>query len=84
MTQAARSSFVFGIYLVALGLAIMVVPDLVLAPFGFPPTSEVWLPFLFLSLVAFVLFGLAPPQLILFGVLDLLGALWTFLALRSR
>jgi hypothetical protein len=117
MTQAARSVFVFGIYLAALGLAIMVVPNLVLAPFGFPPTSEVWLrlagtltaiigwfflvaarhgtesffratlvtrPFLFLSLVAFVLFGLAPPQLILFGVLDLLGALWTFLALRSR
>jgi hypothetical protein len=39
-------------------------------------------PFLFLSLCAYVLFGLAPPQLILFGVVDLIGAFWTFLALR--
>jgi hypothetical protein len=115
MTQAARSIFVFGIYLVLLGLALMLVPNLVLAPFGFPATNEVWLrvagsetaiigwfflvsarhgtesffratlfarPFLFLSLCAYVLFALAPPQLILFGVVDLLGAAWTFLALR--
>jgi len=39
-------------------------------------------PFLFLSLCGYVLAGLAPVQLILFGVVDLLGALWTFLALR--
>ncbi|MEO6394674.1 MAG: hypothetical protein ABIO40_02030 [Devosia sp.] len=115
MTLAARSIFVFGLYLVLLGAALMIVPNVVLAPFGFPATNEVWIrlagslvviigwfflvaarhengpffratllarPFLFLSLVAFVLFGLAPPQLILFGVIDLLGALWTFLALR--
>ncbi len=32
--------------------------------------------------VAFVLFGFAGPQLIMFGVIDLLGAIWTGLALR--
>jgi hypothetical protein len=32
---------------------------------------------------AFVLLGLASPALILFGVADLLGAIWTHLALRS-
>jgi len=32
---------------------------------------------------AFVFFGLARPVLILFGVVDLLAAIWTWLALRS-
>lgn len=32
---------------------------------------------------AFVLLGLARPLLIMFGVIDLLGAIWTGLALRS-
>jgi hypothetical protein len=39
-------------------------------------------PFLFLSLCAYVLFGLAPPQLVLFGAIDLIGAAWTLYALR--
>jgi hypothetical protein len=33
---------------------------------------------------AFVLLGLAEPILILFGVVDLLGAGWTFAALRAE
>jgi hypothetical protein len=33
--------------------------------------------------IAFVLLGLASPPLILFGVADLLGAIWTGWALRS-
>ncbi len=32
---------------------------------------------------AFVLLGLAPPMLAVFGVVDLVGALWTAAALRS-
>ena len=36
-----------------------------------------------LFFVAFVLLGLAPPVLLLFGLVDLLGATWTGLALRS-
>lgn len=31
----------------------------------------------------FVLLGFAGPPLVLFGVVDLLGAIWTGLALRS-
>jgi hypothetical protein len=34
--------------------------------------------------VAFVLFGFAGPPLIMFGVIDLLGAIWTGLALQSE
>ena len=36
-----------------------------------------------LFFAAFVLLGYAPAQLILFSVVDLLGALWTWLALRA-
>jgi len=36
-----------------------------------------------LFFTAFVAMGLAPPQLILFGVVDAGGALWTLLALRA-
>jgi hypothetical protein len=38
---------------------------------------------LIIFFAAFVLLGLASPPLILFGVVDLLGAAWTGLALRS-
>lgn len=38
--------------------------------------------FAFLGFVAFALFGLVKPSLILFGTVDLFGAAWTFFALR--
>ena len=34
-------------------------------------------------LAAFVLLGLAPPQLLVFGLVETAGALWTWLALRA-
>ena len=37
-----------------------------------------------LFFVVFVLLDLAPPSLILFGVIDALGALWTGLCLRAE
>lgn len=37
-----------------------------------------------LFFIAFVVAGLAPPVLILFGVIDLAGAAWTALALRAE
>lgn len=37
----------------------------------------------FASFVIFVLLSMAPPVLILFGLVDLAGAAWTALALRS-
>lgn len=36
-----------------------------------------------LFFVAFVIAGLAPPALILFGVIDSVAAAWTFVAMRS-
>lgn len=40
--SATTSIRVFGVYLVVLGAALIVAPNPVLAPFGYPPTSEVW------------------------------------------
>ncbi|HYE70345.1 MAG TPA: hypothetical protein VD932_02355 [Aquabacterium sp.] len=37
----------------------------------------------FVAFSTFVLLGMAPPVLALFGVVDLLGAVWTGLALRA-
>ena len=37
-----------------------------------------------LFFITFVLAGLAPPVLVLFGLVDFAAALWTFFALRSE
>ena len=37
----------------------------------------------FLALTAFALLGLASPMIALFGVLDLLGGIWTWRALKA-
>ncbi len=36
-----------------------------------------------LFFIAFVIAGIAPPAMILFGAIDLAAALWTFFAMRS-
>jgi hypothetical protein len=36
-----------------------------------------------LFFIAFVVAGLAPPALILFGLIDFAAAMWTFFAMRS-
>ncbi|MCL7454906.1 MAG: hypothetical protein M8467_17865 [Anaerolineae bacterium] len=117
MSKSATSVFVFGIYLVFLGLGFLVIPNTLLPLFGMPTTSEVWIRVMAMLLlilayyyirtarreltfffqltvharasvivffVAFVLLDLAPAILILFGAVDLLGALWTAWALRSE
>src|SRR5918999_4882298 len=43
MSRAAKSLFVFGIYLCGLGLILLLVPNLILQLFGVPPTNEVWI-----------------------------------------
>lgn len=43
MSQAAKSLFVFGIYLCVLGLLLLLAPNLLLRLFGVPPTDEVWI-----------------------------------------
>jgi len=42
MTRAARSVFVFSIYLFVLGSILVVVPNTLLSLFGLPRTDEVW------------------------------------------
>ena len=37
-----------------------------------------------LFFIAFVIAGLAPPALILFGVIDFVAAMWTLFAIRSE
>lgn len=43
MTRAARSILVFGGYLLALALAMLLAPNLLLGAFGIAPTGEVWI-----------------------------------------
>jgi len=116
MSKSARSVFVFGLYLLVLGIVLLVVPNFLFGMFAIPSTTEVWIRVvgmlvLFLGFyytqaarkemtdffrwtvylrstviiffVVFVLLDLVSSQLILFGVIDLLGAIWTGLALRS-
>ena len=115
MSPAAKSVFVFGIYLSILGIILVAVPNVMLSLFGLPETEEVWIrvvgvlvlviavfdiqlarkevrEFFWIGVyarcsvivffTAFVLAGYVQPVLILFGVIDLLGALWTWRELR--
>lgn len=116
MSNPAKSILVFGIYLALTGLGFLVVPNVLLALFGFATTTEPWIrvvgllvlilayyyieaarnevkplfrwslycrPAAFVVFTVFVVLGIAKPMMILFGVVDLLGALWTGLALRT-
>lgn len=116
MSNPARSVFVFAVYLAILGVTLIVVPNLLLAIFGIPPTAEVWIRIVgvlvlilayyyiqaarkemidfFRATVSarasvivffsvFTLLGFVKPVLILFGAVDLAGAIWTALTLRS-
>ncbi|MGB2927400.1 MAG: hypothetical protein WBB70_00655 [Desulfobacterales bacterium] len=116
MSKAARSLFVFGLYLIVIGLGFLVMPNLVLRLFGFPETSEPWIRVMAMLLLflayyyifasrnemtefiritvyvrasvilffaAFVLLDLAQPMLLLFGAVDLVAAIWTWLSLRQ-
>lgn len=116
MTRAARSIFLFGIYLVATGLILAVVPNALLSLLRLAPATEPWIrvlgipvgvmgaffiaaarnnvtPFfhftvwgrtiVLLAMTALILLQLAPPVLILFGLMDAAGAVWTRAALRE-
>ena len=116
MSKAAFSVFVFSIYLFALGLVLVVMPNVLLSLFRIPETTDVWIrvvgmlvliigfyyfitarneitPILratvygrfavLVFFVAFVVFGFAPPVLIVFGVIDAAAATWTGIAIRG-
>jgi len=115
VSRAAVSVFAFGIYTVILGLALLVVPNVLLSLFASPTTTEIWIrilgfivvvlgyyyivaarheltplfrasvygrPALIVCFAGFALLGMAEPVIVLFGAIDLLGAVWTALALR--
>jgi len=117
MQSSALTIKVFGVYVVLTGLGLLLAPNVILALFGFAPTTEVWIrvlgalavivgyyywacgtagakPFFratvpgrvgFCALcVALVVAADAPVPLLAFGVADLLGAAWTYLALRKE
>ena len=117
MTPAARSVFLFGIYLYLVGITLLFVPNLFLQTLQLPETKEVWLrivgilvvclgfyyhrsgaqqnigfiqltipvrTFVFISFLALVLLNYAAPVLAGIGAVDLLGAGWTYLALRKK
>ena len=116
MTSPAQSIRVFGAYLIVLALALLLAPGLVLAPFGMPIPTDVWIRVtgMLVALLgvyyllaasaglvaffrwsvpvrlsvmaffaAFVAFSLAPAALLIFAVVDAVGAAWTWLALRK-
>ena len=115
MSRAAKSLFVFGVYLSMLGVVLVLFPNPLLRLFHAPTTNEVWIRIngmfivclsyyylqaarhgltLFIKwtvwgraavIVYFVMFVLltgAPKALLMFGLVDLLSALWTLIALR--
>ena len=117
MSAASISVLAYGIYLVALGIIYMIVPNVPLRLFGFGPTSEPWIRvmaamvfivgyyyiqaartrlttfyrwtlhcrvFFPIFTVVLVVAGLVEPMLLLFGVIDLGGAVWTALSLREQ
>lgn len=116
MTSFARTLFVFGIYMLALGATVVLAPNFLLSLFHVPTTNEVWIrvvgmlviflgiydivaakaehtllikwsiPVRFSVIVFFAVFvvaGLAPPVLLLFGAIDSAGAIWTWSALKK-
>jgi len=114
LTRAAFSVIAFAVYLVVLGLVLVFAPNVLLAIFGLPPVTDVWLRVVgmlvlvlayyyaraarlgliaffpltvhvrgvvILVFAGFVAGGLVAPVLLLFGVADLAGAIWTWRAL---
>ncbi len=116
MTRAAVSVVVFGFYLLALGVWLVLVPNSLLSLFGVPVVSDVWIrvvgmlalligyyyvqaarhgltqffsftvharSVVIVFFAGFVALGLVKPVLLLFGLVDLAGALWTWRALAA-
>lgn len=116
MTAAAKSILYFGIYLYAIGLILIFMPNFFLKILNLAPTTEVWirimgvlafnigylyhctaranndaffkltLPPRILVFIAFFTFALlqyTKPVIIAFGAIDLLGAFWTWRAIKQ-
>ncbi len=117
MTNAGKSVYYFGFYLLILGVTLTGFPNMLLSTFQLPETNEVWirvvgilvfnigLYYVFMAptnsslfytltvytrasillwFIIFVLIGWAPATLILFGMADIAGAAWTYMAMRKK
>ena len=117
MKMSSISMLVFSGYLLCLGSIFLLIPNPVIALFGVPPTTEVWIRilgyilgalafFYFMAVrenvksfyrwsvyarlpilptfAAFVLTGVGPPIILLFGTFDLGCAIWTWRALKNE
>lgn len=114
MSSSAISMFVFGIYVILLGMSQIFIPNKILPILKLPPTDEPWIRVLgvilailgfyymmaaqheitiffwatiigrfgvLIGFVLLVLFKKAKPVLIIFGVIDTLGAIWTMVTM---
>ncbi len=117
MKMSSISMAVFAVYLSCLGIAFVFAPNPVIAFFGFPPATDVWIRILgyvlaalafycFMAVrentqnfyrwsvyarlpilpafTAFVVAGVGPPIILLFGAFDSGCALWTWRALKNE
>jgi len=118
MSRAAMSIFIFGIYIIFLGITFLFVPEIMFVMLAYPTLPDIvsriiGMVFLFLAylyiraaldeegmtkffmwtvhtralvIIFFSIFAalqLVNPLIIMFGVVDIAGALWTFWALRK-
>ena len=116
MSYAAKTIFIFGLYMVITGLVLLIVPEVLFNVADHPTPPDVmsriagmllllfsymyfrsaldevtqffhWTvhmrPFIIVFLIVFYLLDLASPIIITFGVIDLVGALWTWWAIRK-
>lgn len=114
MSPAAISMFVFGIYVIMVGVGFLFIPNTILPLFKFPKTEEPWIRVmalivliigfyyivaaqneltlffwmtvvgrfgLFIGFILLVAFKKAKPMLIMFGLVDAAGAIWTLLTM---
>lgn len=51
MTKTAQTVFIFGIYMIAEGVALSLMPNVVLALAGLPETTEVWIRLVGMTLI---------------------------------
>lgn len=116
MSHAARSLFLFGVYVVAVGVAFIVAPDPLVRLLALPAATVGWarvvglmaivigaydiagsraecMPYIrasipvrfgfFAGTILLVLVGEMPVTVALVGAIDMAGAVWTGVALRS-
>lgn len=115
MSSAARSVHVFGLYLVAVGVIALAVPNLLFEMLNVPVTDEPWIRILGIVVMVLgsyylvaarndmvalfratvagrIVAGVALALIVgvwgywsavMFGVVDVVGAIWTWIALRQ-